>query len=280
VGHLIVRTRWYRAGARPDVLGARLPRRKHAFRQSDRARTRRKGPSRAVAAVHAHQLRAWPAVRQPGAPGSTRPSRWRGHAWASRCGSRSVSHGADGSASSAEPAIDRRQLASSISGPLARCRSGSRRSRRGTCLSRAASGSASAIHSPGCCTRCGTVERSRGRGCPPAGFRMGWWSGEGAHLVRGVVIGSNAPRPCGGSPAASRTSGRGAGRARPSARGHLSRRARGAGPRPSYPRRRCQLLPSPSSLPSSCWTRREEPSALGRLLRLFRRRMSVSRFPR
>ena len=46
------------------------------------------------------------------------------------------------------------------------CCSEPRRSRRRTCLSRASSGSASAIHSPGCCTRCGTVERSRGRGVP------------------------------------------------------------------------------------------------------------------
>ncbi len=53
--------------------------------------------------------------------------------------------------------------------------------------------------------------------------------------------------PCGGSTAASRTSRQGVGRARPSARGHPSRQACGAGPRPCYLRRRRQLLPSPPS---------------------------------
>jgi hypothetical protein len=44
------------------------------------------------------------------------------------------------------------------------CCSGCRRSRRRTCPSLGAFGSASATHSPGCYTRCGTGERSRGRG--------------------------------------------------------------------------------------------------------------------
>ena len=88
-----------------------------------------------------------------------------------------------------------------------------------------------------------------------------------------------AAPPCGGSTAASRTSGRGAGHARPSARGHPSHRARGAGPPPSYPRPRRQLLPSPSSHPSSCRTHREERSDFSRLIASSDGGMSVSRFP-
>jgi hypothetical protein len=54
--------------------------------------------------------------------------------------------------------------------------------------------------------------------------------------------------------------------------GHLHddtpHRADGAGPRPSYPRRRHQLLSSPSGHPSSCWTHHKERSGPGRLHRL------------